>query len=517
MSDARHRLILVGIVATTGMLVPACRPAFRSLPGPLEPIDPAARPRADEFLKHVRVLSDVARGGRMVCTPGNALAREHIVKQFAATGLKPGGAKRSWFQPFPMEKLRVPGKAGFLRSGDGTEFAVDKDFCPMAAGRDGRFEGPLVFAGYGYRNKLLGYDDYARIDVSGCVVMIIRGTHRGTGRKSIWWKKGAVLRDALFDTKLRWAASAGATALLVVSPPGAPEKHDPLSSVIGKGRGKLPAVRISRTLADRLLKNAGKGRKLKDLAGAIRATGKPVSFSVPVRIAGRVDLAAATAQNVIGVLPATGGRKGPAIVVGAHYDHLPAGGHKARDAGIGVRPGADDNASGVSGLILLAKAASTVERRNCTWVFIAFDGEEFGFRGSKYHADHPAFPLHRTAAMINLDQIGKMRSAKVFIIGNVLRKPMSGAIAAAAALGDDLNVTTIPFVQRTGWSDQAAFARRGVPTLFFYTGRTREYHRMTDTVDRVNAVGGAKVATLALDVVRALDICFGPAEPAASP
>jgi Zn-dependent M28 family amino/carboxypeptidase len=151
-----------------------------------------------------------------------------------------------------------------------------------------------------------------------------------------------------------------------------------------------------------------------------------------------------------------------------------------------------------------------MKRRNCTLVFIAFDGEEFGFCGSKYHVDHPAFPLHRTAAMINLDQIGRMKAGKVMIIGNVIRKPMSDAIGAAAALSGDLKARSVPFVQRSGWSDQAAFARRGVPTLFFYAGATRDYHRMTDTADRVNAAGGASIAALAFDTLRALDLCFGP-------
>lgn len=510
MSDTRQKLVFVGLATLAATSVPACRPASRSLVGPLSPVDPAVRPRADEFLKHVRVLADPASGGRMTCTPGNALAREYIVRQFVSVGLKPGGIDGSWFQPFPMDKLRMVGKASFLRLGDGTEFALHEDFSPMAAGSSDTFEGPLVFAGYGYRNKLLGYDDYAGIDARGKVVMIMRGTHRGTGRKSIWWKKGPVLRNALFDAKGRSAAAAGAAALLVVTPPGTAEEHDPLCSVIGQGRGKLPAVRISRTLADRLLKRAGKGKTLAALAGAIRRTGKPAPFPVPVRIVGRAELAPATAQNVVGVLPAIGADKAPAIVLGAHYDHLPASGHKARDTGIGVRPGADDNASGVSALILLAKAARAMKRRNCTFVFIAFDGEEFGFRGSKYHADHPAFPLHRTAAMINLDQIGRMKAGKVMIIGNVIRKPMSEAIGAAAALSDDLKVRLVPFVQKSGWSDQGAFARRGVPTLFFYTGRTRDYHRMTDTADRVNAAGGAMVASLVFDTLRALDICFAP-------
>ncbi len=508
MSDTRHKLLLVGLATLAATSVQACRPTSRPLPGPLAPVEPTARPRADEFLKHVKALADPARGGRMTCTPGNALAREYIARQFASVGLKGGGLDGSWFQPFPMEKLRMPGKAGFLRLADGAEFALHKDFSPMAAGASDTFAGSLVFAGYGYRNKLAGYDDYAGIDARGKVVMIMRGTYRGTGPKSIWWNKGAVLRNKLFESKLRSAAAAQAAALLVVTPPGIAKDHDPLSSVIGQGRGKLPAVRISRTLADRLLKHAEKDKTLAALVGAIRKTGKPVSFSVPVRIAGRAQLAPATAQNVVGVLPATSDRKAPVIVLGAHYDHLPAGGHKAHDTGIGVRPGADDNASGVSALILLAKAARAMKHRNCTFVFIAFDGEEFGFCGSKYHVAHPVFPLHQTAAMINLDQIGRMKAGKVVIIGNVIRKPMSQAIGAAAALSSDLKVRTIPFVQRFGWSDQAAFARRGVPTLFFYTGRTGDYHRMTDTTESVNASGGAGVASLAFDTLRALDLCF---------
>jgi hypothetical protein len=214
--------------------------------------------------------------------------------------------------------------------------------------------------------------------------------------------------------------------------------------------------------------------------------------------------------NVIGRLACPAGPDAPTIVIGAHYDHLAS--RVGQDGNAEVFPGADDNASGVSVLILAAKALASAPDRRCNFVFVAFEAEEIGFVGSRHYVRDPAAPLARTAALINVDQVGYVRENRLFMIGSLLSPVINralGRVRGRAKAG--LSIVPVPTSNTKGWSDQAAFARLGLPTLFFYCGQTSYYHTPQDTADRVNNVGGAQVARLIFEVARALDHDFGQA------
>ena len=474
----------------------------------LGPAPPAAvrELSAEAFAGHVALLADESLGGRMTGTPGNDAAAEYIAGQFAQAGLTPGGPNGAWHQWFPVTRIRVPGAQCAL-AGEGLgPMALHRDFSPMAAGTNGAFDAPLVFAGYGLRNRVRGYDDYARVSARGAVVMVLQGEPHDAAGQSKWALPGKWTRVGSTAFKLKYAARQGAVAALLVTPPAIARRHDPLYDVLGRGTGPLPAMRISRAAANRMLRAAGKEKTVAGLVEAIHRTGEPASFAVGKKVAGAVGLQAGRGRNVIGILPAAARAGRKTVVLCAHYDHIPASGQKARDRGFGVRPGADDNASGTAALILLARALARVPERRCTYVFIACSGEEIGLLGSRHFTAHPTIDLERLAVTINFDQIGFVRNGKAALIGRVFARPVLRALRAARANDPGIRLTLVPMTGKVNWSDQAPFARVGSDTLLFHAGRTRHYHSRTDTADRLNNDGAARLIRLAFEFIRHLDV-----------
>ena len=249
--------------------------------------------------------------------------------------------------------------------------------------------------------------------------------------------------------------------------------------------------------------------------------------------------------NVVGILPGSDPKlKNETIVIGAHYDHLGMGGEGSGSlsARPGIHHGADDNASGVAGLLELARMLTSQNPKpRRTIMFIAFSGEEEGLIGSNYYVNHPIVPLTSTVAMINMDMIGRLKEKKL-IIGGVgtaqewrsmidadnsvqgmtvsLNSPISAASATLSAalpivLGSNGQpVVTLdpakPFdltLNEDGYgpSDHSSFYAKQVPVLFFWTGNHEDYHKPSDTADKINYEGEARVVSFAERIVRDVD------------
>lgn len=219
--------------------------------------------------------------------------------------------------------------------------------------------------------------------------------------------------------------------------------------------------------------------------------------------AAHTGIGGAVGKNVIGVLP---GRdpalRNEIVVVGAHYDHLGPGNFGALDPDSAgrIHNGADDNASGASALIHIArKLASAPPAR--TVVFLAFSGEEEGLLGSDYYVKNPVFSLARTYAMVNMDMVGRLRDNRLLVYGTATAQEFP-------ALLDSLN-TLARFDLRgsgDGWgrSDQSSFYGAGKPVLHLFTDLHEDYHRTTDDWEKINADGLAQVADFTTEIVRAL-------------
>jgi hypothetical protein len=224
-------------------------------------------------------------------------------------------------------------------------------------------------------------------------------------------------------------------------------------------------------------------------------------FAVP---GGTGSAPPAKTANVVAVLPGRDPRlQHEAIVVGAHYDHLGRGGQPglSLDRGDAVHHGADDNASGTAVMLALARAFATMGGAPRTLVFVAFSGEELGLFGSKHYSKNPAWPLERTILMLNLDMVGRLRHERLFVGGVDSGTGLRGLLAEAArGLPLSLELRGDPWSP----SDHTTFYRAGLPVLFFFTGIHADYHRPTDTWDKINESGLATVFTLATRVISAV-------------
>jgi hypothetical protein len=479
-----------------------------------------AQLQAADLFRHVQALAAPAMEGRASGTPGGERAAAYIAAEFAGAGLTPGGEAGSYFQPFEVITGIRLGPANALTVGGlpppmAAPFVVGRDFIPLSFSAEGGVEGEVLFAGYGITAPEIGYDDYAGQDAAGKVVLVM--THEPRERDEGGpFRRPEAYRHTEARTKVTAAREHGAAAVLLVRDPnnhrGEPEELIGLRGA-SSSRSSLLAVNITAALADRLLEAAGK--RLADLQTAIDAGLAPRSLPLPaVRVRLSVDLIRekGRAANVVGLLP---GRdpalRETAVVIGAHYDHLGRGGEAslAPDTFGTIHPGADDNASGTAVVLGLARAFAAVGGAPRTLIFAAFAGEEMGLLGSSFYTRHPAIPLERMVAMLNLDMVGRLRDGKVLVGGVESAREWPGILQAAAR---GLPLTLAMFGDAYGPSDHTAFAVKERPVLFFFTGPHEDYHRPSDTHEKINVAGLQQMATL---VYRTAAVVAGePAAPA---
>lgn len=191
--------------------------------------------------------------------------------------------------------------------------------------------------------------------------------------------------------------------------------------------------------------------------------------------------------NVVGFIQGNDKKlKNEVVIIGGHYDHLGWGGKHAMDSVKAIHYGADDNASGTAGLIELAEYFSKNKKKlKRSLLFIAFSGEEEGLHGSIYYTKNPYLPLEKTQTMINMDMIGRMKDSILIVEG-----------MGSSPYWKDLfsSLDTQYFKMRykpdgVGPSDHSSFYKKNIPVLFYFTGLHKDYHKASDTKDKVNYIG----------------------------
>ena len=193
------------------------------------------------------------------------------------------------------------------------------------------------------------------------------------------------------------------------------------------------------------------------------------------------------------------------MIVGAHYDHLGLGWPDAREGNKGkIHPGADDNASGVAVLVELAQVLVPAFTPDRSILFIAFTGEEAGRRGSHYYVKasrEGKYPVEKAIGMINIDTVGRLGEKKLLILGGDSAREWVHIFRGAGYVSG----VEIEMVQEDlDSSDQTSFQRAGVPAVQLFTGAHADYHRPTDTADKIDAHGLIKVASAAREVIEYL-------------
>ena len=190
------------------------------------------------------------------------------------------------------------------------------------------------------------------------------------------------------------------------------------------------------------------------------------------------------------------------VILGAHFDHLgrSAFGALDPDAVNAIHNGADDNASGTAAVIELARLLRRDPPKRSV-MFVTFSGEELGLLGSQYFVDHPPVPLEKVRAMLNFDMVGRMQEDRLIVYGVATAQELNDIVARANAAAP-LRVTATG--DGFGASDHSSFYAKNLPVLHFFTNVHEDYHKATDDVDKINALGIARVVALAERVTRAI-------------
>ncbi len=374
---------------------------------------------------------------------------------------------------------------------------------PLGFSTNGTLRAPVVFAGYGIVAPGYGYDDYAGLDVRDKFVLVL--TQEPGEMDSTSKFDGTVnTPHAELRTKAIVAREHGALGMIVVNGPqhhaGEPLRK-PRTEGAGYMTGGLLAVQVSEAIADSMLARAGLG--LAAAQAAIDAHHAPHSLALPDSATVTVTLQRTRTKiaNVVGLIPGSDTTR--TLVVGAHYDHLGYGGDGSLAPNERLpHVGADDNASGVAGMLRIAGHFATRSARpGPTLVFVAFTGEEMGLVGSSRFVDDPPRPLETVEAMINLDMVGRLRDGKLMVMG-------TGTAHEFAAILDRADTSAFTRVQRSddgyGPSDHSSFYKKKVPVLALFTGAHADYHKPTDTWDKVQYDGLGQVADFGAALVDTL-------------
>ncbi len=469
------------------------------------PSEPPVNP--DRLLSHVKYLASDDMRGRGAATPQLDRAAEYIRDNLRAAGLDaPGG---DYFQKFDVATRARLGKNNrmtYSLDGQTTALELKRDFIPLKLSGRERVTAPVVFAGYGISAGEYGYDDYAGIDPRGKAVLILRHEPQEYDRKSVFAGRIYTEHSQLF-AKVSNARRQGAAAVILVNDT---EQHggsagdltsfDEFPGPAGDG---IPFVHLNAGVAQKWF--AAAGRDFIATQRALNEQLKPASFAFPetLEISLRTDVQRRLrpVRNVIAYLP---GDTSEYVIVGAHYDHIGEGEQysMAPSSSRTIHPGADDNASGVAGMIELARWFASRPRMRRGVLFLAFAAEELGLVGSGYYVRNPRLPLENAMAMINLDMIGRMRDEKVYVGGAPSGAGLSRLVEESGAEhGLDLDLSeTVGY----GSSDHATFMAREVPSLFFFSGLHGDYHRPGDTWEKIKPVETARLLRHIADVVQRL-------------
>jgi len=501
------RLLLAATLIVPGAATLLVRGA-----GSLDPAVHAQTP-APPTRPFVETLASERLGGREAGSRDERAAGDYLADQLQRLGARPLPGRKDLFQAFEFTAgSRDGGSRAAVTTGSTASkaFSAAKDVQALSFSDDAEVSGPVVFAGYGIvvpESQGFGYDSFATLDVKDKVVVVLRYFPEDADQQT----RGILARYSDLRYKAMAARQRGAKALVVVTGPRSPNAGLTVpmafdSALAGSG---ITAISVSGDVAAAIF--AG-GKPLADVQKDLD-TGNPhvAGFALPgveMTIKAAVTREKRTGRNVVAFLPATAPVTAvdkPWVVVGAHYDHLGRSAHSgslaARDDAGRAHLGADDNASGTAAVLSIAGALAKqpVRRRHLLVGF--WSAEEIGLLGSAAFLATPPVPVDQLAAYLNFDMVGRMQD-------NKLVAQAAGSSAAWApileranvAAGFDLTVQPDPFQP----TDVMNFNQAGVPSLSFTTGAHTDYHKPSDTADKIAYDDLDRVAGFAAAIARRL-------------
>jgi hypothetical protein len=447
---------------------------------------------ARRFNEHIVMLSSPFMEGRVPGSRGMEIAKEYMDFWFKQAGLKRPFGEHGFRQPFPLSSTpTVVGSSAGYPGGNGLKSKTD--FAPHAT-NGGKVSGSLVSIGYGIQR---GRDNYNSIPadtrLSGKIALVLRGTPIGSAESR--WRMS---RRYSVQVKVSNAFRAGAAGVIVVAPSFV--DGDELATTRHRRGATGPVVSMTRKAANAMLKGVGADQSIDTLAKANDKAGVLTELGgKTVNVEVTVEAKKLMAENVAGLLPGKGALAKELVVIGAHLDHLGMGnfGSRSPNRGKKVHPGADDNASGSAGVLMIAEKMAAEYKRmgdepRRSVLFMGFSAEESGLNGSRFYADNPLAD-YKNVLMINFDMIGRVRNNSVSVGGAGTAKGMQEWITKLCAKSP-LNARVNPGAG--GGSDHLNFLRKGIPVLMGHSGQHPDYHTENDVSDKINRVGAAQVADL---------------------
>jgi hypothetical protein len=433
-----------------------------------------ARADAARLKSDVEYLAADAREGRRAGTEAAHQCALWLAQRMRSVGLEPAG-EQGYLQPF---EVALPPRPG---AGSSLELPARKlagsQVLPLVYSETGAATGALVDCGYGIESDLEEHvrNDFEHADPKGAIALLRRGTPPDGSDPKTWGNAADIL------TKIMNAKRHGASGVILLC---RDEADLPAFNTSHGGKAGLPCV--ATTIA----------------ALALPAQGEPLPPSVSIHA--EIVRGQGTAYNVLGRL--RGKERARSVVVGAHYDHLGLGGEGSlapNEIGA-IHHGADDNASGSATLLEIARLAASRGDPACDLVFALWSGEEEGLLGSDHWTAHPTVPLAQVSANLNLDMVGRAGAGKLQVLG-------AGTAPGFTELLEQANEQKILELAVStsgatlgGSSDHQSFLKHQIPALFFFSGLHGDYHKPSDTADKFEAGGAAKVATLGVEVAERL-------------
>ena len=470
-----------------------------------------------ELRMHLQFLASPELGGRYTLSPSFAIAARYLASHLEAYGFKGAGEHGDFLQTFQVVSSKPDTAKSLLEiTLDGKPKSYHfGDFYIPADGGNGDAQGKIVFAATGISSPTQHLDDYAGLDVKGKIVLLVPGVPSGVDMSRLEpneYGQGA-------------ARAHGAIGILQLPPQrllelmknkGFQERAASRESVrlARNTEGNLPAITPGPALAEELLAACGLDVKTAYQAASHKQKLQTKSVDLTAKMSVATQITKYTTQNVAGILEGTDPvLKNEYVVFSAHYDHLKTG------PGGEIYPGADDDGSGTTSVLAIAHAMS-LERPKRSVLVMFHAGEELGLLGSEYNTDYaPVVPLKQMVADLNIDMIGRSKTPgdnaaedehltdanTVYLVGsNRISQELHQLSEETNSqfqkmkldyyYNDPNNPERIYFR-----SDHWNYAKHGIPIIFYFDGTSVDYHRPTDTIEKIDFAKMTKIARLVFE------------------
>jgi len=460
----------------------------------------------DAIYQHLSVIAHDSMMGRDTPSPGLEMTAQYIADRFASLGLEPGGENGTWFQRYPIYRMQLDTEnshVGFMMDGTAMHLLFTVHATRWFGGIPAaEVHGPVIVIG-----GTLDPEQIEKLDLEGKVVLLVIDFNN--------------LRNRPVQLGLRGIIGAGAAALVAVSNRSeaaftsrVERASRPRTTLSAEPDGGAPAVVVRESALADVAAAAGLDfEKLRGADGMVTHDLAALTIGVEVK---RKILEETSAPNTIGILEGSDPTlKNEYVVYSAHMDHVGIRSGQADS----ISNGADDDASGTVGVLMLAEAfakAETKPRRSI--VFITVSGEEKNLWGSAYFVEHPTVPVADMVANINIDMIGRNWTDTIVAIGKE-HSDLGETLNRVNGDHPELGMTAIDdiwpeenFYRR---SDHYKFAQKGVPILFFFNGVHDDYHQVSDEIDKIDTEKMSRIISLLYYLGK--DIADRPERPAWNP